>query len=71
MDGLPLAIDQAGAYVEETSCGLTTYLDLYQKRGTALLARRGGVVLDHPEPVATTGPSPSRKSNSRVLQLLN
>jgi len=54
MDGLPLALDQAGAYVEETSCGLADYLDLYQKHGATLLKRRGGLVADHPEPVATT-----------------
>src|SRR6266581_8391436 len=51
-DGLPLALDQAGAYLEETSCGLVGYLDLFQKRGAALLKRRGGLVADHPEPVA-------------------
>ncbi len=54
MDGLPLALDQAGAYLEETSCGLAAYLDLFQQRGATLLARRGGLVDDHPEPVATT-----------------
>jgi tetratricopeptide (TPR) repeat protein len=54
MDGLPLALDQAGAYMEETSCSLDGYLDLYQKHGMALRKRRGGLVADHPEPVATT-----------------
>ena len=54
MDGLPLALDQAGAYIEETACGLADYLDLYQKHGAALRKRRGGLVADHPEPVATT-----------------
>jgi tetratricopeptide (TPR) repeat protein len=54
MDGLPLALDQAGAYIEETSCGLAGYLDLYQKHGATLLKRRGGLIADHPEPVATT-----------------
>jgi len=54
MDGLPLALDQAGAYIEETACGLADYLDLYQKHGATLLKRRGGLVADHPEPVATT-----------------
>ena len=54
MDGLPLALDQAGAYIEETSYGLANYLDLYQKHGAALRKRRGGLVVDHPEPVATT-----------------
>ena len=28
MDGLPLTLDQAGAYIEETACGLADYLDL-------------------------------------------
>lgn len=25
LDGLPLALDQAGAYIEETACGLLAY----------------------------------------------
>lgn len=54
MDGLPLALDQAGAYIEETSCSLADYLDLYEKRGVMILKRRGGLVADHPEPVAST-----------------
>ncbi len=54
LGGLPLALDQAGAYVEETQCGLARYLQLYQTRRAALLERRGGVVPDHPESVATT-----------------
>jgi hypothetical protein len=32
MDGLPLALDQAGAYIEETRCNLSDYLDFYQQR---------------------------------------
>jgi tetratricopeptide (TPR) repeat protein len=54
MDGLPLALDQAGAYIEETSCGLQGYLQLYQAQGTRLLKERGELVSDHPDPVATT-----------------
>ena len=54
MDGLPLALDQAGAYIEETACGLSGYLDLYQTHRTKLLERRGGTASDHPESVATT-----------------
>jgi tetratricopeptide (TPR) repeat protein len=54
LGGLPLALDQAGAYVEEAQCGLARYLQLYRLRRTTLLQRRGGVVPDHPEPVATT-----------------
>jgi tetratricopeptide (TPR) repeat protein len=54
MDGLPLALDQAGAYIEETSCGLQGYLKIYQAQGKRLLKERGGLVTDHPDPVATT-----------------
>jgi len=54
MDGLPLALDQAGAYIEETACGLSDYLKLYQARGVKLLEERGGIAAPHPEPVATT-----------------
>ena len=54
MDSLPLALDQAGAYIEETGCGLTGYLMRYQQRRTDLLEARGGYTSDHPQPVATT-----------------
>ena len=54
MDGLPLALDQAGAYIEETRCGLARYLELYQTRHADLLKRRGRFVKDHPESVTTT-----------------
>ncbi len=54
MDGLPLALDQAGAYIEETGCGLAGYLTLYQQRRMDLLQARGEYTYDHPESVATT-----------------
>jgi hypothetical protein len=56
MDGLPLALDQAAAYIEETRCSLSDYLHLFQTRQEELLKRRGGLVTnhDHPDPVATT-----------------
>jgi tetratricopeptide (TPR) repeat protein len=54
MDGLPLALDQAGAYIEETNCGLQGYWQLYQTQGVELLKKRGDLVTDHPDPVATT-----------------
>src|SRR5258708_9702277 len=54
MDGLPLALDQVGAYVQETPCSLADYLKLYQTRGAELLKRRGEVVIDHPASVVTT-----------------
>jgi tetratricopeptide (TPR) repeat protein len=54
LGGLPLALDQAGAYIEETQCSLADYLQLYVTQRAELLKARGGLVLDHPEPVATT-----------------
>ena len=53
MDGLPLALVQAGAYVEETGCSLTDYLSLYATHRKDLLARRSRL-LDYPETVDTT-----------------
>jgi tetratricopeptide (TPR) repeat protein len=54
LGGLPLALDQAGAYIEETASDLQTYLDCYHSSRQALLERRGGMTTDHPECVATT-----------------
>ena len=61
MDGLPLALDQVGAYIEETACGLSGYIERYRTQRAALLMRRGGTGLEktdapfrHPESVATT-----------------
>jgi tetratricopeptide (TPR) repeat protein len=54
LSGLPLALDQAGAYIEETLSSLAGYLDMYRQERFALLRRRGGVIEDHPESVATT-----------------
>ena len=54
LDGLPLALDQAGAYIEETGCGLSGYLNLYRIHGPELLQQRGKLANDHPDPVATT-----------------
>ncbi len=54
LGGLPLALDQAGAYLEETHCGLSAYLDLFRTRQDALLQRRGEGIQDHPASVSTT-----------------
>ncbi len=54
MDGLPLALDQAGAYIEETQWSLPEYLRLFQLRKEELLKRRGKLTTDHPDSVATT-----------------
>ncbi len=54
MGGLPLALDQAAAYVAETECSLAEYLDRYHKRRIALLDLRGASITEHPLSVAVT-----------------
>jgi len=54
MGGLPLALDQAAAYIEETQCSLATFLEKYGRRHAEILQRRGGTGRDHSLPVATT-----------------
>jgi tetratricopeptide (TPR) repeat protein len=54
MDGLPLALDQAGAYIEETQSRLSVYLDQYRQHQVRFLQRRGGSGTEHPDPVAKT-----------------
>jgi hypothetical protein len=54
LGGLPLALDQAGAYIEDTNCGLAAFLPLYQQRRTELLNGRRTLLNDHPDSVATT-----------------
>jgi tetratricopeptide (TPR) repeat protein len=39
--GFPLALDQAGAYVEETGCSLQDYAALWREHSRQLLAERG------------------------------
>ena len=55
MDGLPLALDQAGAYILETGCRFSDYLTLFLHQRSLLLKKRGHMFpLEHPESVATT-----------------
>ncbi len=54
LDGLALALDQAGAYIDEAPSSLAEYLDLYRARRAALLRRRGTAVSGHPDSVTTT-----------------
>ncbi len=54
LDGHPLALDQAGAYINETQCSLSDYLDLYQHQHTELLQRRGEEPPGHPESVSSS-----------------
>jgi transcriptional regulator with XRE-family HTH domain len=54
VDGLPLALDQAGAYIEETACSLSDYVDCYHDRRTILLGLRGSGSGHHPHSVSAT-----------------
>ena len=54
MGGLPLALDQAAAYLEETACSLPHYLRTYQAQRAVLLSLRGAESTDHPLPVSAT-----------------
>ncbi len=54
MEGLPLALVQAGAYIEETGCSLEDYLSLYARHRKYLLERGSRFLFDHPDTVATT-----------------
>ncbi|MDM8568487.1 FxSxx-COOH system tetratricopeptide repeat protein [Thiotrichales bacterium HSG1] len=76
LGALPLALDQAGAYVRETLCGLAGYLKLYRKHGYELLRERGVVVneSDHPDPIAVTWLLSLEKveqANPKAIELLN
>jgi tetratricopeptide (TPR) repeat protein len=52
--GLPLALDQTGAYLEETGCSLASYLRRYEQQQAQLLDRRGGPASAHPHSVTAT-----------------
>lgn len=54
VDGLPLALEQAGAYIEESGCSLAEYLELYQRNRRSLLARGSIIPTDYPYTVAST-----------------
>jgi tetratricopeptide (TPR) repeat protein/transcriptional regulator with XRE-family HTH domain len=53
MDGLPLALDQAGAYIEETQSSLSDFLHLFESHPVALLHERDAFS-DHPASVVKT-----------------
>ena len=55
LGGLPLALDQAGAYIEEnTGISLADYIQLYHEKRHYLLHRRGSSYGDHPDAVTMT-----------------
>jgi tetratricopeptide (TPR) repeat protein len=54
LGGLPLALDQAGAYIKEMPCSLQNYLAQYQVRHQELLQARGSFDQEYLAAVATT-----------------
>ena len=54
LGGLPLALDQAGAYIEETGCSLQDYLNSWNNFRPVLLNRRGNDSIYHSDSVTTT-----------------
>ncbi len=55
MDGLPLALEQAGAYINETKCSLSDYLSAYKdiRNTIIMLNNEGEDVNDHKSVFAT------------------
>ena len=51
--GLPLALDQAAAYIEETPSTPAKYLKLYRTEGAALRRQRGRQAAEHPSVTVT------------------
>lgn len=76
LDGLPLALDQAGAYIEEATCSLAHYAALLQHHHASLLGLRdlsGGARADHPRSVRATlalALEQLRRENPAALELL-
>ncbi|HEV8715352.1 MAG TPA: FxSxx-COOH system tetratricopeptide repeat protein [Candidatus Binatia bacterium] len=54
LGGLPLALEQAGAYITRMQCRFQDYLVSYRKRGLELLEKAKTVTGEYPKSVATT-----------------
>jgi tetratricopeptide (TPR) repeat protein/transcriptional regulator with XRE-family HTH domain len=54
MDGLPLALDQAAAYMRTARCRVAQYLQLYQTRRKELLSTRGRPAFGHSASLVAT-----------------
>lgn len=70
---LPLALDQAGAYIQRTQCGLARYDDAYQQEHETLLRYRG-TSSAYPHTVASTwslNVANIRQANPVALDLLS
>lgn len=53
MEGLPLALEQAGAYIEDTGSSESRYLKIYEEFRSEVLQRQFGALPNYPLPVAT------------------
>ncbi len=65
LGNLPLALEQAGAYIQETGISLAAYLKLFQERQKELLSR--GKPDAYPDTVATTWDLSFQKASEEVL----
>jgi len=54
LDYLPLALEQAGAYIKELKAGFSNYLSSYRTRGLDMFKKHLPVTGKYPESVATT-----------------
>jgi len=54
LDYLPLALEQAGAYIKELNAGFSNYLSSYRTRGMEMFKKNLPVTDKYPESVATT-----------------
>ncbi len=72
LGGLPLALDQAGAYIGETKCAVGEYLELLNLSLPDLLKRRGELDLQHVSVMATYTASLTElaKQNEAAAELL-
>jgi hypothetical protein len=74
MDGLPLALEQAGAYIETTGRSVSGYLSLYRRYRPEIQRRQHGVVLNYHEPVAfawNIARESVKKENPAAVELLH
>jgi tetratricopeptide (TPR) repeat protein/transcriptional regulator with XRE-family HTH domain len=73
MGGFPLALDQAGAYLEETGCSVSEFLEIYRSEGIGLLAECDNSANEHPKAVVSTlilSFEKVRATNARAAMLL-
>jgi hypothetical protein len=74
MDGLPLALEQAGAYIETTGRSVSGYLDLYRRYRPEVQREQHGVVPDYREPVAfawNIAREMVKQENAAAIELLH